>query len=93
MPPRKFKSRRLRRFYERGQKGTISDELAPTVREMLSVLDRARSPEDMDRPGWGFKEMKGDMAGVYRVEVNKKWRILFEWEDGGPVAIDFVDYH
>ena len=49
------------------------------MREMLSVLNRARSPEDMDRPGWGFKEMKGDMAGVYRVEVNKKWRILFEW--------------
>ena len=47
----------------------------------------------MDKPGWGFKAMKGDMAGVYRVEVNKKWRSLFEWEDGGPVAIDFVDYH
>ena len=78
MPPRKFKSRRLRRFYERDQKGTISDDLAPTVREMLSMLNRAQSPEDMDRPGWGFKEMKGDMAGVYRVEVNKKWRILFE---------------
>ncbi len=93
MPPRKFKSRRLRRFYDKHQRGLLPEGTEAVVQEMLSSLDDADVPEDMDKPGWGWKEMKGDMAGTYRVEVNKKWRLLFRWENGGPVAIDLVDYH
>lgn len=57
------------------------------------MLAAADSPDGMHVAGWNLKPMRGDMAGYWRVEVNNRWRLVFRYEDGVAVDVDFVDYH
>ena len=47
---------------------------------ILDRLDAIVSPEDMDIPGWGFHELKGNRKGVFSLEVRKNWKITFRFE-------------
>lgn len=38
---------------------------APRLRLQLATLNAASGPEDMNRPGWKFHALKGDLADVF----------------------------
>ncbi len=44
----------------------------------------------MRRPGYRLHELKGDMKGLYTVDVSGNWRIIFRFEDGGASNIDLI---
>jgi proteic killer suppression protein len=47
----------------------------------------------MNLPGWGLHALKGDLAGFWSVWVNGNWRLIFRFEDGDAVSVDYRDYH
>ncbi len=47
------------------------------------MLDEAVEPRDMNLPGWGLHELKGDLAGHWSVKVNGNWRMTFRFEADG----------
>ena len=95
--PRQFKSRRLRRFWEKGEKGAIDAAWRETLRDQLSALFSASDTETMRRlmnaPGWHFEDLRGDRQGSYSVWVTVNWRLVWRFEDGYAYEIDLVDYH
>lgn len=58
----------------------------------LSFLDVAIAPEEMDRPGYRFHELKGDRAGTYSVTVSANWRLTFRFEGEDAIVLDHEDY-
>jgi len=60
---------------------------------LLSRLDVAVTPEEMDLPGFYFHALKGERAGTYSVCVTANWRLTFRWEGQDAVALDLEDYH
>lgn len=90
---RGWKSRKLKRFYEKGRVQGISPEMAPRIETRLDALDSAELVEDMDIPGWAFHPLKGNRKGTYAVEVQANWRITFEFENGNAYVVDLEDYH
>jgi proteic killer suppression protein len=60
----------LERFYRTGNKSGIQAKHASRLRLILSNLDQAESPEDMDLPGLALHQLKGDRKGVWAVKVS-----------------------
>lgn len=90
---RSFRSRALKRFFLRGDGGRIQATHRETVRDILARLNIATTPEDMNLPGFRLHRLKGDHAGYWAVTVRANWRVIFRFEGGEPVDVDYLDYH
>jgi len=90
---RSFKHRGLKRLYERGDRSGIRPDMADTVQEILTVLDRAATPRALDLPGYRLHPLKGDLRGFWSVTVRANWRIMFRFEDGDAFDVELIDYH
>lgn len=60
---------------------------------MLTMLDSAKQPEDMNAPGWRLHSLSGNLAGHWSVTVSGNWRITFMFENEDAVLVDYQDYH
>lgn len=88
-----FKHRGLKRLYERGDPGRINPNHVGKVELILADLDASDTLIHMRRPGYRLHKLKGDMRGLYAVEVSANWRIVFRFENGQASDIDLIDYH
>ena len=79
---RNFKHRGLRRLYERGDRSRINPNYVGKIELILADLDASEMLEHMRRPGYRLHELKGDMKGLYTVEVSGNWWIIFRFKDG-----------
>ncbi len=88
-----FRHKGIERFFRTGSKAGIQSQHAGRLRVMLTRLDVAARPEDMDAPGWGLHRLKRDLAGHWAVSVSGNWRITFAFEGTDAVLVDYQDYH
>jgi toxin HigB-1 len=60
----------------------------------LRLLNAARRLDDLRLPpGNRLEPLKRDRAGQWSIRINDQWRICFRWTQGGPEAVEIVDYH
>ena len=78
---------------ERGDARRLPPEYRETVRDILVRLNASAGPDDMNLPGFRLHHLKGDLAGLWAVTVRANWRIVFRFEDGHAVDVDYLDYH
>ena len=88
-----FRSRTLKRFFERGEARRIHADHRVKVRDILARLNASFGPEDMDLPGFRLHRLKGAYAGFWAVTVRANWRVIFRFQDGHAVDVDYLDYH
>jgi proteic killer suppression protein len=88
-----FKHRGLKRLYERGDRSLIGADIVATVERILTVLDAATTPRDLDLPGYRLHPLKGDLKGLWAVTVRANWRIIFRFEDADAFDVELIDYH
>ena len=48
---------------------------------------------DMDLPGFRLHPLKGEWKSYWAVTVQANWRVVFRFEEGDALDVDFVDYH
>ncbi len=89
---RRFRSRALKRFIERGEASRIRADHREAVRDILARLNAAAAPEDMALPGFRLHPLKGAYAGFWAVTVRANWRVVFRFEEGHAVDVDYLDY-
>ncbi|KML48259.1 hypothetical protein VL15_30280 [Burkholderia cepacia] len=83
----------LERFFLTGSKAGIRPDHAAKLGRLLTRLNESTVTEDMNRPGWYFHPLSGDLIGHYSVKVNGNWRMTFRFEDGDAILVDYQDYH
>lgn len=88
-----IRHRGLRRLHERNDPSGISASQAPRIRRILTALNRANGPAQMDLPGFRNHPLTGSRAGFWAVTVTKNQRIIFRFEDGHATDVDLLDYH
>jgi proteic killer suppression protein len=88
-----FRSKALKRFCTKGDDAGLRPDWRTKVRLILSRLDVAKAPEDMNSPGFGFHALTGDLAGRYAVSVSRNWRVTFSWMQEDATGVDLEDYH
>ena len=90
---RSFRHKGLRRYFEKGSRAGIQAKHEPRLRLMLSRLDDASVPSDMDAPGWRLHGLKGKLKGHWAVWVDGNTRLTFLFEGKDAILVDYQDYH
>lgn len=60
---------------------------------ILARLNSAKSPYDMNIPGWDLHPLAGNLHGHWSVKVSKNWRVTFTLHFGHAEVVDYQDYH
>jgi len=47
----------------------------------------------MNLPGMHYHPLKGSLKNYYSASVNGDWRIIFQFENGNAILVDYLDYH
>lgn len=71
----------------------VSQSLVKRLRQILALLESAKTIDDMKVPGLRLHSLKGELKGFFSVSVSGNWRIIFRFEDGDAADIDLIDYH
>jgi toxin HigB-1 len=90
---RSFAHKGLRKFFETGSSAGIRPEHNKRLRLILGVLNAAVGIQDAALPGLGLHRLTGQRLGFWSVSVSGNWRIIFRFEDGEALNVDYLDYH
>lgn len=90
---RTFRHRGLKRLHERADPSKLRADQAERIGIALADLNAARSPQDLDLPGYRLHPLKGDLKGFWSIWISANWRIIFRFEGGDARDVDLVDYH
>ena len=88
-----FKHKGPKLFYERGDASKLQAQHVGKIRLILTRLDAARTPEELNVPGYGLHQLKGDLKAFWSVKVDKNYRIIFKVENENTQDVDYIDYH
>lgn len=83
----------LRRLFEDDDPRGVVREHVEKLADILVRLSAAKTVDDMDLPGFRLHPLKGNLKGFWAVTVRANWRVIFRFEDGHAVDVDYVDYH
>lgn len=89
---RTFKHRGLKRLYQ-GDPGKVRADQVRRIADVLSHLDEAQRPADLDLPGYRLHVLKGELKGIWSISISGNWRIIFRFSEGDIYDVDLVDYH
>lgn len=87
-----WKHKALQRFFEEGDTRRIDQKLQKRIAERLTVLNKARTIDELNVPGWNCHRWQGDKT-IWSISVSGNWRILFRWSNGEVHDVDLVDPH
>ena len=88
-----FRHKGLEALYERNSTKGIQAEHAPKLRRILSALDVAVAPGDLDIPGFRLHPLKGRFRGHWSIWVSGNWRVTCRFIDADIELVDYLDYH
>lgn len=88
-----FKHKGLERFYRSGNTKGIQADHTKRLRLILSNLDQAETPKNMDLPGLKLHELKGSRQNIWSVSVSGNWRVTFKFNDRDAEIVNYEDYH
>jgi proteic killer suppression protein len=88
-----FQHKGLKLFYEKGNASKLQPQHAVKIRLILTRLDAAASPTDLNVPGYGLHQLSRDLAGLWAVKVDKNYRIVFRFDGINMQDLDYLDYH
>jgi proteic killer suppression protein len=63
------------------------------LRDILARLDASGSVADLDVTSFKLHPLKGALRGFWAITVRADWRVIFRFEDGDAMDVDYVDYH
>lgn len=95
MAIKNFKHKGLKKFFYEGTEQGIDSNHAEKLEDILDAIDASHHPADLKAlfGSPAFAQKKGSGKGVFSIQVNGNWRVIFEIEDDGAVLVDYCDYH
>lgn len=88
-----FQHKGLKLFYEKGDASKLQPQHVAKIRLILTRLNAATSPDDMNVPGYGLHRLTGKLEKFLSVKVDKNYRVIFRFGEGRVYDVDYLDYH
>jgi proteic killer suppression protein len=88
---RSFRSKSLKGFWDRAELSGVGQS-AERIKRILSLLNAASLPAEMNLPGLHFRKLHGHPTR-YSVRVTGNLRVTFEWDEMDALRVDLEDYH
>lgn len=89
----RIRHRGLRRMHERHDPRYLPPQHVDKIADMLTLLDIATHPDDVDVPGWRLHSLRGTYRGFWSISVSANERIVFQFDGTDVTDVDFLDYH
>ncbi len=86
-----FKHRGLKRLYETGEGKGISRERLPAAVRILSLLDVASHPKDLDLPGFHCHAVRGEQKRTWTLTASGNCKVAFRFEQGHVLDVEMVE--
>ena len=90
---RSFAHKGLESFFRTGSRAGIQPAHSERIRELLTALNVAQSPNDLGRSSWRLHPLLGDRAGYWSLTIRANWRIVFRFVEQDVELVDYLDYH
>ena len=90
---RRFRHRGLKRLYERDDRSGVNAAHVARLERILTLLDVAQRPADVDLPGYRLHPLKGERKGEWSLSVSGNWRVTFRFDEGDVTDLNYEDYH
>ena len=90
---RSYRHKGLQLFAETGSKAGIQPAHARKLRILLTALDAAVTPADMNAPSYDLHSLRGHLEGQWAVSVSGNWRLTFAFSGEDAILVDYQDYH
>ena len=69
-------------------------EIQNIGRRKLRMLNNSQDIGDLRIPPSNRLEtLTGNLKSFYSIRINKKWRIIFTWDNGNACNVKITDYH
>jgi proteic killer suppression protein len=91
-----FRDKWLREFFVNDARSRkVPAGVEDALFRRLQMLDDATSDADLRIPPSNhFERLKGKLAGLHSIRVNKQWRLIFKWDGGRGAATGvYCDNH
>jgi proteic killer suppression protein len=88
-----FRHKGLRALYEKDSIRGIQADQAAKLRRILTALDAANDPGDLEIPGFRLHSLSGKLNGHWSIWVNGNWRVIFRFIESDVELVDYQDYH
>jgi proteic killer suppression protein len=88
-----FRHKGLDRFFRKNDPRGVQAQHAGRIERILSLLDEASNPDQLNIPGFYLHPLKGERKGEWAMTVSGNWRITFRFEGEDAAAVNLEDYH
>ena len=83
----------LLQFYETGNSLKLPSEYVRKINRILDQLDAVTSEKDIITLGSGIHKLTVELSDFWSVKVSPNYRIIFRFEAGDIMDVDYLDYH
>jgi proteic killer suppression protein len=83
----------LERLCRTGSTRGVQAAHAEKLRRVLSALDAAGSPMELDHPAYRLHPLKGELKGHWSIWVNGNWRVTSRFAGTDVELVDYTDCH
>ena len=83
----------LKLLYVGGDRSKIRPDMVDKAYRILSILNVAEYPEDIDLPGFHLHSLRGELKGFWSVTVSRNYRIIFRFSGQHVHDVNLIDYH
>jgi proteic killer suppression protein len=91
---RSFRNRETELIWQGLRSRKLPPDIQSAALRKLRILNNVRRIEDLRAPpGNRLELLKGSRKGQWSIRINRQWRIVFCWSDGGVDDVEIVDYH
>lgn len=89
-----FADKRTAIIWEGNRVPGLPIEIQEVARRKLRILNNAHTILDLSIPPSNrLEKLKGDLAGMYSIRINRQWRIIFLWTGENAKDVRIIDYH
>lgn len=89
-----FRSKETEQIWNGNRVKKMPADVQKIGRRKLRMLNNSQNLADLRIPPSNrLEKLIGNLSGFYSIRINKKWRIIFEWNKGNASEVEIVDYH
>ncbi len=89
----RIRHRGVRRFHWQDDPSGLTPHEVPRIRRILTALEGASGPQDLDAPTYRLHSLRGNMSGFWAVDVTANRRMIFRFEGEDVTDVELLDYH
>ena len=88
-----FKHKGLAELFNTGNPRKVQAKHEKRLKLILTMLNAATHAGQMNAPALRMHPLKGKPTGRYAVWVDENFRVIYRFEAGHAVEVDYGDYH